>query len=198
MMDNLELIAVAFGLANLTLLIRRSVWSYPFGIVMVTLYAVIFYDAKLYSETGLQVFFFVIQVFGWMRWHELQRDTGAIAVRWSTPPVAAIWLIATIAMASGLGVAMDHFTDAAAPYPDAAIAAASVSAQFLLVFRRIESWVYWIVIDVLAIWLFYTRELHATSALYAVFLVMATIGLVQWVRSGKQGDASSESATVKA
>ena len=191
MMDNLELIAVAFGLANLTLLIRRSVWNYPFGIAMVSLYAVIFYHAKLYSEAGLQIFFFVIQIYGWMRWHELREETGDIEVRWSRSVTGALWVLLTASMAAGLGWAMDSFTDAAAPYADAFIAAASVSAQFLLVLRRVESWIYWIVIDCLAIWLFYTRELHATSALYAVFLVMASIGLVQWMRSAKKAGAAS-------
>ena len=194
MMFYLELVAVAFGLANLALLIRRSVWNYPFGIVMVSLYAIIFFDAKLYSETALQGFFFVIQVYGWMRWRELQQETGEIKVNWSPMPMAVIWLAGTLAFAASLGFAMDRYTDAAAPYPDAFIAAASVSAQVLLVLRRIESWVYWIVIDCLAIWLFYTRELHATSALYAVFLIMATMGLIQWMQS-RNRDASGADVT---
>lgn len=185
MMSNLELVAVALGLANLTLLIRRSVWNYPFGIAMVSLYAVIFFDAKLYSETALQGFFFAIQIYGWMRWRELQNQTGEIAVQWSSIKLAVIWLAITLVCALGLGAAMERLTDAAAPYPDAFITAASVSAQILLVMRRVESWIYWVVIDAVAIWLFNTRGLEATSALYAVFFVMACIGLWQWVHSAR-------------
>ncbi|NQX94094.1 MAG: nicotinamide mononucleotide transporter [Erythrobacter sp.] len=184
-MSTLELVAVALGLANLSLLIRRSVWNYPFGIAMVSLYAVIFFDAKLYSETALQVFFVGIQIYGWARWREVQQETGDIAVSWSSAGLAAIWLIATLAAALGLGALMERFTDAAAPYPDAFITAASVSAQILLVLRRVESWIYWVVIDVVAIWLFYTRELEATSGLYVVFLIMASVGLWQWVQSAR-------------
>ena len=187
MMSNLELVAVALGLANLTLLIRRSVWNYPFGIAMVSLYAVIFFDAKLYSETALQGFFFAIQIYGWMRWRELQNQTGEIAVQWSSIKLAVIWLAITLVCALGLGAAMERLTDAAAPYPDAFITAASVSAQILLVMRRVESWIYWVVIDAVAIWLFNTRGLEATSALYAVFFVMACIGLRQWVHSARAG-----------
>ena len=187
MMSTLELVAVAFGLANLTLLIRRSVWNYPFGIAMVSLYAVIFFDAKLYSETALQVFFFAIQIYGWLRWRELQNETGDIEVRWSSARIAVVWLAVTAAAALGLGAAMERLTDAAAPYPDAFITAASVSAQVLLVLRRVESWIYWVVIDAVAIWLFHTRGLDATSALYAVFLIMASLGLWQWVQSARTG-----------
>ena len=147
MMSNLELVAVALGLANLTLLIRRSVWNYPFGIAMVSLYAVIFFDAKLYSETALQGFFFAIQIYGWMRWRELQNQTGEIAGPWSSIKLAVMWLAITLVCALGLGAAMERLTDAAAPYPDAFITAASVSAQILLVMRRVESWIYWVVID---------------------------------------------------
>lgn len=183
MMFYLELIAVALGIANVGLLIRRSIWNYPFGIVMVSIYGVIFYDAKLYSEAALQVFFLLIQIFGWLRWREAQKEAGTIEVRWSSPVIAALWALGTAVLAFAIGSAMDRYTDAAAPYPDAFIAAASIAAQCLLVQRRVENWIYWIVIDILAIWLFYTRELTATSGLYAVFLVMATIGLWQWIKS---------------
>jgi len=194
MMSTLELVAVAFGLANLTLLIRRSVWNYPFGIVMVSLYAVIFFDAKLYSETALQGFFLAIQIYGWMRWHELQNETGGIEVSWSSARIAVVWLAVTAVAALGLGAVMERLTDAAAPYPDAFITAASVSAQILLVLRRVESWIYWVVIDAVAIWLFHTRGLVATSALYSVFLVMASLGLWQWVQNARTDDDRVDSA----
>ena len=60
-----EIAAFFLGIANITLLVRRSVWNYPFGIVMVSLYAWVFYGAKLYSDALLQIFFFVVQCYGW-------------------------------------------------------------------------------------------------------------------------------------
>ena len=67
-MNPLEMIAVALGLANVGLLVRRSIWNYPFGMAMVALYFVIFRDARLYGEAALQVFFFVVQGWGWWLW----------------------------------------------------------------------------------------------------------------------------------
>ena len=86
---------------------------------------------------------------------------------------------------------MEHYTDAAAPYPDGAIAAMSVAAQLLMVLRRIESWLYWIAVDVLAIWLFWTRDLAPTAGLYAVFLILASVGLFQWIKSQPSAEVPS-------
>ncbi|MFC1560808.1 nicotinamide riboside transporter PnuC, partial [Pseudomonadota bacterium] len=78
---------------------------------------------------------------------------------------------------------MSSFTDASYPFWDGAIASLSVLAQFLLSRRHIESWYLWIVVDLLAIGLFYTKGLEPTAALYGVFLVLATIGLLQWIKA---------------
>jgi nicotinamide mononucleotide transporter len=80
------------------------------------------------------------------------------------------------------GAGMARWTDAAAPFADAAIAGMSVSAQILQSLRRVESWVLWIAVDLLAVGLFAWRGLSVTAALYALFLVMAVAGLIQWRR----------------
>lgn len=188
MLFYIEWLAVALGIINITLLIRRSVWNYPFGIVMVALYFVIFSDAKLYGDAGLQIFFFVVQIYGWMRWREVQAQAGEVIVNWSNPRTIIAVAALTAALALGLGLLMERFTDAAAPLPDATIAVMSVTAQILMVLRRVESWAYWIAVDVLAVWLFYTRDLLPTSGLYAVFLVLACVGLFQWMRALKSAE----------
>src|SRR5687768_4650535 len=81
-MEPLELAAVALGLANIVLLVRRSIWNYPFGMAMVSLYAVIFFRARLYGEAGLQGFFFVVNAYGWWLWARAGGLERAVAVRW--------------------------------------------------------------------------------------------------------------------
>ena len=189
-MNPLELLAVGFGLANIALLVRRSIWNFPFGIAMVSLYAVIFYQARLYGEAGLQVFFAVVQIYGWLLWSRAGGAAQKVDVRWLGWPARLAWL-AFIALATlALGTAMDRYTDAAAPFPDAAIAAASIAAQFLLSFRRIENWILWIAIDVGAIALYIARDLQLTAGLYVVFLVLSALGLREWTRAaGKSREA---------
>jgi nicotinamide mononucleotide transporter len=184
-MNLVEWIAAALGLANIALLVRRSVWNYPFGMAMVALYAVVFFEARLYGEAGLQVFFFVAQAWGWVLWLRAAKGGGGgdsqVPVRWLSNLSRLVWLTATAALALNLGWVMHRFTNASLPYADAAIAGASIAAQILLGFRRIENWVLWIAIDVASVAVYVTKGLWPTAGLYVVFLGMSVVGLYEWV-----------------
>lgn len=182
-METLELAAVALGLINIALLVRRSIWNFPFGIAMVALYAVIFFRARLYAEAGLQIFFAVVQLYGWSLWARAGGAAEKVGVQWLGWEARLRWLIAVAILAGALGTALDRFTDAAAPYADSAIAAASIAAQFLLSFRRVENWALWIAVDLGAIGLYIARDLHLTAGLYCVFLVLSMLGLREWARA---------------
>ena len=187
-MDPLELAAVAFGLANITLLVRRSIWNFPFGIAMVTLYFVIFCRQRLYAEAGLQIFFALVNLYGWRLWARAGGAAEPVAVGWMRGRARIAWF-GFIALATlAIGLTLDRYTDAARPYPDAAIAAASIAAQFLLSFRRIENWLLWIAVDVGAIALYVDRGLYLTAGLYAVMLVLSAVGLRTWIAArAKEG-----------
>jgi nicotinamide mononucleotide transporter len=179
----LEAAAACLGLVNIVLLVRRSIWNFPFGLAMVTLYAVIFFEARLYGLAGLQVLFAALQLYGWVLWARAGGREEAVAVRRLGWPARLAWLGCIAVGTLGLGVLMARFTDAASPYPDAAITAASIAAQVLLAGRRIENWALWIVIDAGAIALYAARDLEITAGLYAVFLVLSVAGMRQWARA---------------
>ena len=181
-MNSLEVIAALLGVANVALVVRRSMWNYPFGIAMVSLYFFVFWEAKLYSDALLQIFFLVIQVYGWWAWSRADRIDHGVVVGWMAQRLRLYWLVGTAVAILAWGFGMARFTDAAAPFADAAIAWLSVSAQILQSFRRVESWLLWIAVDILAVGLFAWRGLLVTSGLYALFLAMAIAGLIQWKR----------------
>lgn len=185
----IEMTAVALGLANVALIIRRNVWNYPFGIAMVVLYAWIFYDYQLYSDSLLQIYFVVIQLYGW--WYWLRGRGGDRRIIVQRLPVAhwPFYAVAAVAGVAALGTAMATWTDAAYPYWDGTVAILSVIAQLLLSRRQLESWVLWIVVDVLAIGLFSVKELYPTAALYGVFLILAALGLAAWARAWRRREA---------
>ena len=179
----LEWTAVVCGIINVALLIRRSIWNYPFGFVMVTLYFFIFWEYRLYSDAILQVYFFAIQIYGAWVWLKGRAADGRVIVAPLPMPLFGFYLTVTGLAWIGIGWAMQTYTNAAAPFWDAAVAALSVTAQLLMSRRHLESWLLWIVVDILAIGLFVSRGLEPTAALYGVFLVMAATGFVQWRRA---------------
>ena len=75
-MNWIEWVAAALGVVNVALVVRRSVWNYPFGLAMVSLYFVVFAEARLYSDALLQVFFFVVQLYGWHNWLRAKQAAG--------------------------------------------------------------------------------------------------------------------------
>jgi nicotinamide mononucleotide transporter len=174
------MIAVALGILNVTLVVRRSLWNYPFGIVMVALYAHIFFGARLYSDALLQLFFFVVQIYGWVHWRRAASEAGEIRVERLAPRARRAWF-AGIAVTTALwGLGMHRFTNAAFPWWDAAVAILSIAAQLLMTRRYLENWVLWIVVDLLAIGLYAARDLWLTAGLYGVFLLLAAWGLAGW------------------
>ena len=187
-MNTLEIIAVALGLANVGLLVRRSIWNFPFGLAMVACYFVIFREARLYGESWLQVFFFAAQGWGWWLWARAGGLAKMVSVSWMGWPARAAALALVAGSSLGIGWAMARWTDAALPYADAAIAGASVVAQVLLAMRRVENWALWIGIDVLSIGVYIHRGLYLTAGLYVVFLVLAVEGLRAWSKAAREGE----------
>jgi len=185
----IEIAAVILGVCNITLLIRRSIWNYPFGIVMVIFYMKIFYDAKLYADTGLQVFFLIVQIYGWAHWLGRRDASGRVIVRRITRNQALAYAAAGAAGVAAMGALLSRFTDAALPYWDSTIAVFSVIAQVLLARRRLENWLVWVGVDIVAIGVYWAKGLYPTTGLYAVFLVLATLGYFAWRRAYKSGEA---------
>ena len=184
-----EWIAAALGVINISLLIFRSVWNFPFGIAMVALYIFVFFEERLYAEAGLQVFFILAQLWGWWLWIKVGGEDDRVPVRWLDWLSRGVWIMVTAAVSVNLGWAMHSFTNAAMPYADAGIAGASVAAQILLAYRRIENWLLWIAIDVAAVGLYIDRGLYPTAGLYGGFLVLSLIGLKEWIEAEQRARA---------
>jgi nicotinamide mononucleotide transporter len=180
----LEKIAVVFGLANVYLTVRQNIWCWPVGVVMVSLYIYIFFVTKLYSDAGLNVFFLVMQFYGWYHWTRggVEHSTSVAAVTRLSPRGWA-WTAGGVAgWTAGVGTLMHRFTDAAAPYPDAFTTILSVIAQFLLTRKILENWTLWIVADIVYIGVYSYKALYWTAGLYVVFLALCIQGYREWSR----------------
>jgi nicotinamide mononucleotide transporter len=180
--SRIEIIASILGLANIILLVRRSIWNYPFGIAMVTLYGYVFFEARLFSDAALQVFFFAVQIYGWWNWYHARDSAGLARVEVMSTRSRIVWVAVIVAANIADAWFLANYTSDVAPWMDANTTAMSVVAQYLLSVRKIENWILWIVTDVVQIGLYYWKGLYPTTGLYAVFLIISAIGLYEWLR----------------
>lgn len=185
-MNGLEAVAATLTLATIILVMRRSLLNFPVALVAVSLTAIVLWEAKLYSDAGLQGFFFVLNLYGWWSWHRNKADSGFVEVRRLSRLAYVLWVAAALAATLGWGWLMGATTDASAPYLDASIAMLSVTAQILMTQRRIENWHIWIVVNLISIALYASRGLYWFTALYLILLVLAVKGLAEWRKAEQE------------
>ena len=182
-MSALELAAALTGAISVWLSVRQNIWSWPTAIVNVVLYTVVFWDAKLYADMGLQGIYTVLSLYGWYQW--LYGGAGRTELRVTrTPPrVAAILTLIAAAGSALLGTLLRQTTDAALPFMDSFLSSTSLVAQWMMTKKLLENWLVWIAVDVLYVGMFLFKGLYLTAGLYAVFLGLAVRGYLDWRRS---------------
>jgi nicotinamide mononucleotide transporter len=188
--DALELLAMALGLVNIVLLVRRSIWNFPFGLAMVAITGVLVFEARLYSDAVLQVFFFAAQIYGWWAWAHAGGREGPVRVTRLSWPARAVWAAAIALLGLAWGAAMRGYTDAALPFVDSTLAVASMAAQILLARRCLENWVLWILVDVGTIAMYLSKDLSGLALLYVAFLILSALGLRAWRRAEREARAA--------
>ena len=188
-MNPIEAAAAAFGIASVYLSARQNVWNWPLGIINVALYIIVFHDAKLYADMGLQVVYVVLAVYGW--WHWLHGGENRGTLRVSRLPVreAVILAAAFLAGTGTLSTVLARTTDASLPLADSALTAASLVAQYMMTRKYVEAWLVWIVADAAYVVMFIYKALWPTAGLYLVFCVLAVIGWRQWRASLREQSA---------
>lgn len=182
----LELISFVLALLTVLLNIRQSHWAWLFSIVSSALYALVFFDSRLYGDMGLQLVFIGVSVWGWRQWLGGAGAGGGLAV---TRLDGRGWLGAGAGWLAGF-VLLSWFlkarTDTDVPYADGFLTAGSLLGQLLLSRKKLENWHVWIVVDVLYVGLYLYKHLTLTAILYAVFVLMALVGLRAWRGAGAQ------------
>ena len=178
-MNPLEIAANAFNAAAILLAGRNSVHTWWTSIVGCTLFAWVFYYARLYADVTLQAFFVGASVVGWWRWKH--GGGGAeLPVRHSSRGLVASAAVSGVLVAAGYGWLLHRFTDAYAPFLDSIVLAFSVLGQLLLVGRRVENWWCWLLVNTIAVPLYASRGLYVTASLYVGFWVNAIVALMKW------------------
>lgn len=180
MTSPLEIAANAVNAISIVLATRNSVHTWWTGIVGCALFGVMFFLARLYADTMLQLFFVGTSAVGWWQWRAGGGNGIALPVRHITRSWMLLVILAATVIAAGYGYLLWRFTNAFAPFADSLILALSVAAQILLMYRKYESWWFWLAVNTLAVTVFCFRGLWITAALYTAFWINAVIALVRW------------------
>jgi len=180
----IELIGFMTSIAGVFLTIRRSPYCWPIGALSVLVYAYVFMQAKLYADAGLQGIFFLFCIYGWFMWTTSSTDANRISspvqVSSMNKQEALLGIIGVLPCTFILGMFLNNSTDADIPYIDSFLAVVSIYAQFLQTRKRIQHWYMWILVDTLYIGLYIYKNLLLTAILYAIFLLMAIQGIIEW------------------
>lgn len=178
-----ELVAAVITVVSIWLATKENIWYYPTGLVALVMYTWVYFNAKLYAESVLQVVCFALMLYGWYEWlhggaHKTQLPVTR-APRWA-------WLAGIIigAIGSGAVIAFQiYFTDNPNPYVDSSLFVWSLIAQWWTARKWIENWILWIVVNTVSVPLYVYRELWPTAVLYVGLWILAIVGYVQWRRS---------------
>lgn len=189
----IELVGTVFGLLSVWWAARANILTWPAGILNEIGFFALFYQVQLYADMLLQVFFFVITIYGWQQWRKQQEgknaqkiNIGALSQHWRW-----YYLCFLIVGSLCLGVLNSQFhlifpkifiAPAAYPYPDAFTTMASVLATFLLARKKWEAWLLWVLVDIVSIYLYFLKGIYVVAWEYIIFLIIASMGLYNWYR----------------
>lgn len=181
-MTALEIVANVCILASVYAARKNSVHVWWIGMIGVTLYAVMFFGAKLYADVVLQGFFFASSVVGWWQWKHGGTGGAELPITMLLARGRILAALAVVGAAMFFGTGFSTFTDAALPYADSYILGGSVVAQLLMMRRKLDHWPIWISVDIVAVVVYSLKALYLTAAVYGVLLLLCVQGLAEWRR----------------
>jgi nicotinamide mononucleotide transporter len=178
-----EIVAAVVTIASIWLATKENIWYYPTGLVALVMYTWVYFHARLYAESVLQVVCFALMVYGWYEWLHGGAQKTELPVtrtpRWAWRNGTILGVLGSLAV-----IAFQlRFTDNPNPYVDSSLFVWSLVAQWMTARKWIENWVLWILINTISEPLYVYRALWPTAVLYVGLWILAIVGYVQWRRT---------------
>lgn len=178
-----EAVGVITALLYLVLATARSQWCWLCAFISSAIYVVVMWRAHLVMDTWLNVFYVIMAVYGYLQWRRGQTDEGQLLiVSWTWRQHLLALGAVLVASAINTWILQQHVASARSPWLDSLVTWGSVLTTFMVARRVIENWLYWIVVDGVAAYLYYTRGLNATALLFVAYVFMVIYGYFAWRR----------------
>lgn len=183
--SGLELTAVAFAIAYIILAIRQSLWCWPAAVCSASLFSWLFFQGNLYMEAWLQAYYVVIAFYGFWVWRFGNKHQP---IPITTRPLGfhVVWIFLLLVASIFISIYLRLRTDAVFPELDTVTTLFSLFTTYLVARKVLENWLYWIVINSLYVWLFILQGFQATAILFAIYVIMSTVGYIRWRQDYRQ------------
>ena len=180
----MDVIGGVLGLLYLFLEIKENIWMWIVSCIMPAVYIFVLFDKGIYADCGMEVFYFLVGVYGFCAWLRggNKNNEGKKELSISYTPrktKTMLWLYALV-LWMVLGIALDKLTDSTIPYIDGLSTALSIIAYWMLSRKYIEQWWVWFVVDLISTSLYIYKGIYARSVLYGIYTVMAAYGFWAW------------------
>jgi nicotinamide mononucleotide transporter len=175
----IESIAVFFSIIYVILAAKESIWCWGAAAISVILYIYICFFAQLYPETGLQVFYLFMAFYGFYHWNKKEQKLQIS--EWSISKHLFILIVGAI-LTFLMGFYFATYTNAKMPIVDSFTTVFSLFATYMVVKKILGNWLYWIVIDTVSVYLYFSRDLHLTSLLFMAYTIIAIFGYFNWLK----------------
>lgn len=182
-----EIIGTITGVAGVWLAARENIWTWPAGMVSTLMLVYVCYDARLYADVGLNIFYFVTSAYGWYVWlygNPESSRTELLVSRTNARQWLALILF-SIAFTGALGYFLTHYTNADLSYTDSATTGVSLAAYWMMARKKLENWLVWLLVDSVYVGIYLYKELYLLAGLYFVFLILATDGYFKWRQAAR-------------
>ena len=176
----IEWLAVITGVLYVLLAAKKKISCWSFAIISSSIYVYLCATSNLLIESFLQVFYVLMGIAGWYFWNKT-KDKAELIKTWRINNHLLNIAVSTIIL-FGIGYYFDHNTEQDYPYLDAFTTTYSIAATFMVTQRVLENWLYWIVIDIAAVFLYAAKDFYLTALLYLIFIILAVFGYLQWRR----------------
>jgi nicotinamide mononucleotide transporter len=177
-----EIVGSLLAIAYLLLAIRQQSACWYAAFISSLLYVWVFFAAHLYMDSALQIFYAVMAAYGFWQWRHGRGGAQLTVTRWPLQRHAA-GLAGVVALSVVTSFFLRRYTPAARPFIDSLVAWSSVYTTYLVALKVYENWYWWLVIDSVALLLYFSRGLHLTALLFGLYLVLILVGMREWQRS---------------
>ena len=176
-MNYLEIFGTFIGIIYLWLEYRASIYLWLAGIIMPAIYIFVYYDAGLYADFGINIYYLIAAIYGWFFWmwgHGEKKSLPIIHTPWKCYlPLFLVFIVSFV----GIARILIEYTDSNVPWLDSFTTALSIVGMWMLARKYIEQWFAWILVDIVCCGLYIYKDLYFTSALYGLYSIIAIFGL---------------------